>query len=68
MRQHGERIWIGRDGHRYRVLLVRDRLCFGTFDTFEGRWLGSVAAKERDLPMLTRDELEALLQDARGRG
>ncbi len=65
MPEHGERIWIGRVGHRYRVTLVRDRLCFGTFD---GRWFGSVAAKDRDLVVLAREELEALLQDARGRG
>jgi hypothetical protein len=59
-----ERVWIARDGHRYTVRLWRGWLHFTRLD---GRHVGAVAAEGRDLVSLDTEELEALLQDARGR-
>lgn len=61
----GPRVWLASDGRRYQAAHARDRRCFGRLD---GRWLGSVPAVERDLVSLETEELESLLQDARGRG
>lgn len=65
MEQLRERIWISGDGTRYSVRLHVGSLHFSTLD---GRRLGSVPTNGRDLVSLDREELEALLQDARGRG
>jgi hypothetical protein len=68
MPPHGERLWIARDGHRYRVRILPG-VRYVAFESLDSDWTGAApVADDCNMIGLDSEELETLLQDARGRG